>query len=91
VGSRCIRPDSDDVAGGVDPSGRGPGGPREVDPREGAAAADESVLDAGGVEVGPAREVNAVVGEVALPGSKMNPPTAVVLSLSNTSDSAAPG
>jgi hypothetical protein len=34
---------------------------------------------------------NAVVGEVALPGSKMNAPTAVVLSLSKTSDCAAPG
>ena len=49
--SRCIRPCSDDVAGGIDPGGRGPGGPREVDRREGTAAADESMLDAGGVEV----------------------------------------
>jgi hypothetical protein len=34
---------------------------------------------------------NAVVGEVPLAGSKMNAPTAVVPSLSNTSDCAAPG
>jgi hypothetical protein len=27
VESRCIRPSSDDVAGGIDPGGRGPGGP----------------------------------------------------------------
>lgn len=39
----------------------------------------------------PPVNVNAVVGEVLLPGLKMNAPTAVVASLSNTSDWAAPG
>ena len=39
----------------------------------------------------PPVNVKAVVGEVVLPGSKMNAPTAVVASLSNTSDCAAPG
>jgi len=39
----------------------------------------------------PPVNVKAVVGEVVLAGSKMNAPTAVVASLSNTSDCAAPG
>ena len=39
----------------------------------------------------PPATVNAVVGEVPLPGSKTDAPTAVVPSLSKSSDSAAPG
>ena len=51
VGARCIRPDSDDVPGGVDPGSRGRGGSREVDGRESAGAADEAMFDPGGVKV----------------------------------------
>ena len=51
VGTRGIGPGPDDIAGGVDPGGRGRGGPGEVDGGEGAAAADEPMLGVGRVEV----------------------------------------
>jgi hypothetical protein len=48
-------------------------------------------LGTGKIWYTPPVKVNAVVGEVLLAGSKMKAPTAVVASLSNTSDCAAPG
>src|SRR4029077_18152596 len=46
-----VRPRSDDVAGGVDPGGRGRGGPGEVDGGKGTAAGDESMFVISCVEI----------------------------------------
>jgi hypothetical protein len=48
-------------------------------------------LGTGKIWYTPPVNLNAVVGEVLLAGSNTNAPTAVVASLSNTSDWAAPG